>query len=197
MSTRLCWLGHACLLLESDGKRVLIDPFLTGNPTAAATAEEVPADLILVSHGHGTTSATRWRSPSAPGRRSHQLRDQPVAPAAGAEEGPGPAARRRPRYPVRPRQADAGVPRLGPARRQQRRQPVRLLHHLHRRQKGLRRRRHRRCSATWSLIGEEGIDLALLPIGDYYTMGPDDAAARRQADQADSTSCRSTTTRGS
>ena len=25
------------------------------------------------------------------------------------------------------------------------------------------------------LIGEEGIDLAVLPIGDYYTMGPDDA----------------------
>ena len=26
-----------------------------------------------------------------------------------------------------------------------------------------------------ALIGEEGIDLAFLPIGDYYTMGPDDA----------------------
>ena len=26
-----------------------------------------------------------------------------------------------------------------------------------------------------ALIGEEGIDLAILPIGDYYTMGPDDA----------------------
>ena len=35
MATRLCWLGHACLLLESDGQRVLIDPFLTGNPAAA------------------------------------------------------------------------------------------------------------------------------------------------------------------
>src|SRR5208283_1030304 len=53
MSTRLCWLGHACLLLESDGKRILIDPFLTGNPTAATTADKVEADCILVSHGHG------------------------------------------------------------------------------------------------------------------------------------------------
>ena len=26
-----------------------------------------------------------------------------------------------------------------------------------------------------ALIGEEGLDLAILPIGDYYTMGPDDA----------------------
>ena len=52
MATRIQWLGHACLLLESDGRRVLIDPFLTGNPTAAARADEVSADLILISHGH-------------------------------------------------------------------------------------------------------------------------------------------------
>src|SRR4051812_12095518 len=53
MATRMCWLGHACLLLESDGGRVLIDPFLTDNPAAAAGADEVPADFIVVSHGHG------------------------------------------------------------------------------------------------------------------------------------------------
>src|SRR4051794_9807097 len=53
MATRVRWLGHACLLIESDGRNVLIDPFLTGNPRAAASADEVPADLILISHGHG------------------------------------------------------------------------------------------------------------------------------------------------
>ena len=53
MSTRVRWLGHAALLIESDGRTVLIDPFLTGNPKAAAKAGEVPADLILISHGHG------------------------------------------------------------------------------------------------------------------------------------------------
>ena len=52
MSTRIQWLGHACLLIESDGRRVLIDPFLTGNPMAAARPEDVEADVILVSHGH-------------------------------------------------------------------------------------------------------------------------------------------------
>jgi L-ascorbate metabolism protein UlaG (beta-lactamase superfamily) len=41
------------LLFESNGKHVLIDPFLTGNPQAAAKAGDVPADFILVSHGHG------------------------------------------------------------------------------------------------------------------------------------------------
>src|SRR5438045_4056300 len=53
MSTRVRWLGHACLLFESDGRHILVDPFLTGNPTAASTAEAVQADFILVSHGHG------------------------------------------------------------------------------------------------------------------------------------------------
>src|SRR5260370_22492373 len=53
MTTRACWLGNACILLESDGKRVLIDSFLTGNPAAATTADKVEADFILVSHGHG------------------------------------------------------------------------------------------------------------------------------------------------
>src|SRR5215211_1209308 len=53
MSTKLRWLGHSCLLFESDGKSIIIDPFLTGNPKAAIKASEVVADYILVSHGHG------------------------------------------------------------------------------------------------------------------------------------------------
>src|ERR1043166_2167464 len=53
MATRVRWLGHACLLIESDGRHILVDPFLTGNPKAAVKADQVPADYILVSHGHG------------------------------------------------------------------------------------------------------------------------------------------------
>ena len=53
MATRVRWLGHACLYIESDGQRLLIDPFLTGNPAAAAKADDVAADFILISHGHG------------------------------------------------------------------------------------------------------------------------------------------------
>src|SRR5207253_1010843 len=53
MSTRVRWLGHACLHIESDGRKILIDPFLTGNPAAACTADEISTDFILVSHGHG------------------------------------------------------------------------------------------------------------------------------------------------
>ena len=47
------FLGHAAFALEHDGTTVLIDPFLTGNPQAAASADEVAADTILLTHGHG------------------------------------------------------------------------------------------------------------------------------------------------
>ena len=46
------FLGHAAFALEHDGTTVLVDPFLTGNPKAAASAEEVNADAILLTHGH-------------------------------------------------------------------------------------------------------------------------------------------------
>ena len=44
-----------------------------------------------------------------------------------------------------------------------------------------------------ALIGEEGLDLAILPIGDYYTMGPDDACERSSC-SGPASSCRSITT---
>jgi L-ascorbate metabolism protein UlaG (beta-lactamase superfamily) len=46
------FLGHAAFALEHGGKTVLVDPFLTGNPKAAASADEVAADAILLTHGH-------------------------------------------------------------------------------------------------------------------------------------------------
>jgi L-ascorbate metabolism protein UlaG (beta-lactamase superfamily) len=46
------FLGHAAFSLEHEGTHVLIDPFLTGNPKAAASADEVDATTILLTHGH-------------------------------------------------------------------------------------------------------------------------------------------------
>ncbi|HOB86703.1 MAG TPA: metal-dependent hydrolase [Bacillota bacterium] len=50
---KLTFLGHACFLLEEEGESTLIfDPFLSANPQAALKAEQVKADYILVSHAH-------------------------------------------------------------------------------------------------------------------------------------------------
>ena len=46
------YLGHSCFLITSPKAKILIDPFLTGNPKAAAKAEDVQCDFILVSHAH-------------------------------------------------------------------------------------------------------------------------------------------------
>src|SRR5436189_1737000 len=53
MTTRVTWLGHSALSIQTGRQTVLIDPFFTGNPAAAVSADEVKADFILVSHGHG------------------------------------------------------------------------------------------------------------------------------------------------
>ena len=52
MTVKLTWLSHACVLIETDNVKILVDPFLTGNPLASAKAEEIEADYIFVSHGH-------------------------------------------------------------------------------------------------------------------------------------------------
>ena len=46
------FLGHACFELSDGDTRVLIDPFLTGNPKAAVGAEEVDPTHIFLTHGH-------------------------------------------------------------------------------------------------------------------------------------------------
>jgi L-ascorbate metabolism protein UlaG (beta-lactamase superfamily) len=46
------FLGHACFELSDGDTSVLIDPFLTGNPKAAANADELSPTTILLTHGH-------------------------------------------------------------------------------------------------------------------------------------------------
>jgi L-ascorbate metabolism protein UlaG (beta-lactamase superfamily) len=47
------FLGHACFELADGDTRVLIDPFLSGNPKAAVAAGDVNPTAILLTHGHG------------------------------------------------------------------------------------------------------------------------------------------------
>lgn len=51
---KFTYYGHACFAVEAGGKRLLFDPFITPNPLAKEIdAEKIAADFILVSHGHG------------------------------------------------------------------------------------------------------------------------------------------------
>lgn len=53
MTICVTWYGHAVIGLEVAGKRLLVDPFLSGNPAAAVSPQRVQPDYILISHGHG------------------------------------------------------------------------------------------------------------------------------------------------
>lgn len=49
----ITWLGHAAVKIKGS-KIIIIDPFLTGNPVAAAKPEEIDqADIIIITHDHG------------------------------------------------------------------------------------------------------------------------------------------------
>ncbi len=49
---KITFLGHSAFLIEGS-KAIAVDPFITGNPVSQADASEIKADLVLVSHGHG------------------------------------------------------------------------------------------------------------------------------------------------
>lgn len=52
MTTKFTWYGHATMGLETGGYKLLVDPYFSENPAASTTVDQVQADYILVSHGH-------------------------------------------------------------------------------------------------------------------------------------------------
>jgi L-ascorbate metabolism protein UlaG (beta-lactamase superfamily) len=52
MSVDLTWLGHASWKIETGDSTILLDPFLNDSPTSPVKAADVDAEYILVSHGH-------------------------------------------------------------------------------------------------------------------------------------------------
>lgn len=51
---KITYYGHSCFLVEAGGKRILFDPFVSGNPLASGiTADSIRCDYILLSHAHG------------------------------------------------------------------------------------------------------------------------------------------------
>lgn len=50
----LTYCGHSCCLIESGGHVAIIDPFISGNPCASLTLDQVPTlSMIFLTHGHG------------------------------------------------------------------------------------------------------------------------------------------------
>lgn len=52
MSLEIRWLGHACWSIRNAKHWIIVDPFLNESPTAPVKARDVSPDFILVSHGH-------------------------------------------------------------------------------------------------------------------------------------------------
>lgn len=51
-SMKVSFHGHAVVLIESEGKKIIIDPFINGNSLSDLKVEDLKVDVILVTHGH-------------------------------------------------------------------------------------------------------------------------------------------------
>ena len=174
MTTQLTWLGHGGFRVDTGSHTVLIDPFLTGNPAAAASADSIPADFIIVTHGHGDHVGDTVEIAKRTGATvianfeiTEWLSKQGVEKLHAQHIG---GSHRHPFGTVKLTIAHHGsmLPDGSYGGN-----PCGVLLKLadgtiyHAADTGL--------FGDMQLIGEEGIDIAILPIGDNYTMGPGDA----------------------
>lgn len=167
---KIRFLGHACFLLDDGVCKALVDPYLTGNPLAAVPADQVEADMIFVTHGHEDHVGDAVDIARRTGARV-------CCPVELAEAVFGPA----------------GIPTVAgnlggwagmPFGR------VKLTPAIHGSgvagglacgflfEMGGKKIYHAGDTALtmeMSLLAAEKVDVALLPIGDFYTMGPADA----------------------
>jgi L-ascorbate metabolism protein UlaG (beta-lactamase superfamily) len=175
MSVKVTWFGHAAFGLEVNEHRILIDPFLADNPTATVAAGDIEADFILVSHGHGDhigdTVAIAKRSGAlviSNFEIINWLTGQGVENVHPQHIGGGFT------YPFGYLKLTIAHHGSGLPDGSYGGNPAGLLLTTPDGKK-----LYFACDTglfySMKLIGEEGIDLAVLPIGDNFTMGPDDA----------------------
>lgn len=174
MSVKLTWYGHAAIGMEVDGQKLLVDPFLSDNPAAAAKPEDVEADYILISHSHGDhlgdTVAIARRTGAmvisnfeiANWMEAKGLKAHPQHLGGGHT------------YPFGYLKLTLALHGSSFPDGSYGGNPAGFLLTTNDSKKI-----YLACDTglfgDMRLIGEEGIDLAVLPIGDNYTMGPDDA----------------------
>lgn len=168
------WFGHATQMLDVNGTQLLIDPFFSGNPAAPITAAEARADFILVSHGHGDhvgDAVAIARRTGATVIANFEIvnwfKGQGVTNAHAQHIGGGfnyPFGYLKLTQALHGSALPDGSYGGNPAGFWLSAEGGKI---------------YLACDTglfgDMKLIGEEGIDLAVLPIGDNYTMGPDDA----------------------
>jgi L-ascorbate metabolism protein UlaG (beta-lactamase superfamily) len=161
--------------VESDGQRVLMDPFFTGNPVAAIKADEAAADFILLSHGHGDHLGDTIPIAQRTGATvvtnyeiSEWLQKKGLQKVHGQQHG-GSHAFGFGRVKLTLAFHGSVLPdgTYGG-------NPCGFLLYM---KDGVKiyNAADTGLFGDMRLIGEEGLDLAILPIGDNYTMGPADA----------------------
>ena len=174
MTVKLTWYGHAALGLEVEGQQILVDPFLSDNPAAAVAPDKVKADYILVSHGHGdhvgdtVAIARRTGAQVVSNFEIANWMEQKGLPVHAQHLGGGFT------YPFGYLKLTLALHGSALPDGSYGGNPAGFLLTTPAGQKI-----YMACDTglfgDMRLIGEEGIDLAVIPIGDNFTMGPDDA----------------------
>ncbi len=174
MSTEVTWYGHAAIGIKTAGGFILVDPYFSGNPQASTQADTLEPDFILVTHGHGDHLGDTLEIARRCGAvviSNSEIRDwlnQRGVKTHGQNIGGGfehPFGYLKMTFAIHgsalPDESQGGNPGGF------------LL--TTREQKKIYIAGDTGLFGDMGLIGEEGIDLALLPIGGNYTMGPEDA----------------------
>jgi L-ascorbate metabolism protein UlaG (beta-lactamase superfamily) len=152
----------------------LIDPYFTDNPSATTTADEVTADYILVTHGHGDhlgdtlAIAKRCGAMVVSNAEISSWLGKQGLKTHGQHLGGGHT------YPFGYLKLTLALHGSGLPDGMYGGNPVGFLLTTTD-QKKLYIAGDTGLFGDMKLIGDEGLDLAVLPIGDNYTMGPDDA----------------------
>jgi L-ascorbate metabolism protein UlaG (beta-lactamase superfamily) len=174
MTNKLTWYGHATLGLETGGYKLIIDPFFTGNPTASVSPEAVEADFILVSHGHGDHVGDGIAIAQRTGATVISN-----AEIADWFEGQGLKAHAQHigggfKHPFGYLKLTLALHGSALPDGSNGGNPTGFLLTTNDGKK-IYMAQDTGLFGDMKLIGEEGLDLAVIPIGDNYTMGPDDA----------------------
>jgi L-ascorbate metabolism protein UlaG (beta-lactamase superfamily) len=174
MNFQLTWLGHGAFRLETGGHNILIDPFLSDNPAASCGPESLEAEFILLSHGHGdhfgdimsiakrTNALVISNFEIATYLGNKGLKTHPQHLGGGFQHPFGYLKLTLALHGSALPDGSYGGNPAGFLLTTQEGEKVYLACDT-----GL--------FGDMKLIGEEGVDLAALPIGDNFTMGPDDA----------------------